>query len=507
MTHVPRTYETSSVVDFLHGLPRAGDNEFCAETEGDCNTEYWVKSVGVIAYGAFGFIVVCGLLMWFFQCCMCCKCCQRRCYCGRCCCCRGSKGKIFYALLLLLAVGSLSAGWSSREACSNMLEHMRESMTDAGALLDVIQAQLDKYGLEFAAMSLVVNAADDCNANIVTNLGNALTQISEKMAGVNLPVGSAEINPMIDYLAENDEFPPDFDKIFGESNEGIVSFMFDGMLAVLAALLLLLAFFACFANCRSKCSDSGPCRCIKCCYIFLVLLIGSIVILFCLFFGSFCLMIAVSVADMCSTEGGPDAVFADLLTGDGALAGLGSMGDVTYWTTCTGVNPLTEPLAAVDVPLDSMANLAGTGFWDTTQDYSDANAGCPAAGATPGNCLACKTDMTSLGNWVEPGRTPMATSRQTVSDFNDMFGCPGPNRFTAPSGNVVPSGGLNAVYSTFVYDALCTDLVEAFFWIYVALTASCFFIVFAFWILPCTSRNGGYSGKEEEDKEDTEDQK
>jgi hypothetical protein len=377
-----------------------------------------------------------------------------------------------------------------------MLENMRTAMLDAGALLDVIQAKLDKYGLEFGDMKTVVDASSSCNDNMVTNLANSLQQIEDAMKLVKLPVTGAEINPMTDWLVADTEFPPNFDEIFGEDHIGIASFAFDGLLALLGALVMLLAFFACFANCRSKCSDSGPGRCIKCLYMFLVLFFGTIVVAFNLAFAAATLGTAVTIADMCSA--GPDQVFAGLLVGDGALADRtpDTMGDVTYWTTCKGALPLKDLLDDVDKPLDALANTQQTGFWDTTQDtYADTEPGCPGVGRTPGICAACKSDMKTLGDWVQPGATVYkggyAISRQTVNEFNELFGCPPDNTFTAPKGRKVPGGGLNGVYSTFVYDALCVDMVAAFTYIWMALAASSFFIVFAFWLLPCTSRDGG----------------
>merc|ERR1719421_1608158 len=116
-----------------------------------------------------------------------------------------------------------------------MLKNMRHACTYAGILLDAIDTQIQTYGGEFDTMSAAVTASSGgaCDATIATNLGDTLKEIGQAMKDVKLPVGSEEINPMIKYLAEADVFPPDFDKIMGDENEGIISFLFDGFLAVI----------------------------------------------------------------------------------------------------------------------------------------------------------------------------------------------------------------------------------------------------------------------------------
>ena len=132
--------------------------------------------------------------------------------------------------------------------------------------------------------------------------------------------------------------------------------MFDGGLAMIALYVMLLAFFACFANYRSKvrrtppppprarahacarvhetpstrghghahahahahrtlstpqqCSDHGCGRCIKCIYIFLVLVFGSIFLLVNIVLGAGMMGTAVGLADMCAAN--PDT----LVTGE-----------------------------------------------------------------------------------------------------------------------------------------------------------------------------------------------
>ena len=68
----------------------------------------------------------------------------------------------------------------------------------------------------------------------------------------------------------------------------------------------------------------------------------------------------------------------------------------------------------------------------------------------------------------------------------------------------MPAGGLNSVYRSFFHDALCTDMVAVFFYLWLALSASSFFILFAFCVLPCTSRNGGAAkGGKDAEADDT----
>jgi len=497
MPFVAPAYVASDLVTFIHGLPHIGNADFTASTSGDDMMNYWVKSVGVLAGAVTALLLVCGIGMWIFTCCFCCKCCQRRCYCARCCCCKGSMGKIFYAVLLCLGVGSLYMGWSSREAAQTMLSNMSDAMTWAGALLDVIQLKLTLYGTQFGEMSGEVSGNAGCTAGEISALTTALELIKDNMGKVKLPISSKTVDPMIKMLKKSDTFPPDFGKIMGDGNEGLLSFAFDGMLAMIALYIMLLAFFACFANYRSKCSDKGCGRCIKCIYIFLVLVFGSIMILINISLGAGMMGTAVAVGDMCAAN--PDTQFADLFSPTGLVKDP-EMAKVLYWTTCSGESPVSALVTAVTASADAVTNVGGTGFWDDVAGSGSTSSTCRDATPMIGNYL--KTNAGDGKACSSSGVAVYCASRQTVEDFSQLFGCPEENLaiggagFSAYANTAtppvkVPAGGLNAVYRAFVHDALCTDMVGVFFYLWLALSASSFFILFAFCVLPCTSRNGG----------------
>lgn len=516
---VAPAYAASDLVTFIHGLPHIGNADFTASTSGDDMMNYWVKSVGVLAGAVTALLLVCGIGMWIFTCCFCCKCCQRRCYCARCCCCKGSMGKIFYAVLLCLGVGSLYMGWSSREAAQTMLGNMSFAMTSAGALLDVIQTKLTLYGTQFGDMSdEVSNSA--CGTDEKSGLTTALELIKDNMGKVKLPISSKTVDPMIKMLKKSDTFPPDFGKIMGDGNEGLLSFAFDGMLAMIALYIMLLAFFACFANYRSKCSDKGCGRCIKCIYIFLVLVFGSIMILINILLGAGMMGTAVAVGDMCAAN--PDTQFANLFSPTGLVKDP-DMAKVLYWTTCSGESPVSGLVTAVTASADAVTNVDGTGFWDgvtpgagNCQDVTPMVKNYLSTTAVAGTGKACDSAACEAGACTFGGDSlAYCTSRQTVEDFSQLFGCPEENLaiggagFSAYANTAtppvkVPAGGLNAVYRAFVHDALCTDMVGVFFYLWLALSASSFFILFAFCVLPCTSRNGGAKkGGDDAEEDDT----
>jgi len=168
-----------------------------------------------------------------------------------------------------------------------------------------------------------------------------------------------------------------------------------------------------------------------------------------------------------------------------------------FWTTCSGNNPTSALVDAVAIPLDVLSNTAGTGVYDKLEtDYPN-----------------CYSQLTVLGAHLPPGATACSgsycTSRQTIYDFGQLFGCPdevgttGNSAYSDPEGTAVKAGGLNSVYRSFVYGALCTDLIDMSFWLYAALTGSALFIIAGWWILPCSLRNLGVEKEEGEKDEET----
>jgi hypothetical protein len=420
-------------------------------------------------------------------------------------------------------------GSSSRSAAKDMLDNMSTAMTDAGALLDVIQLKLNEYGGHFSTMSAAIKAETQCDT--FTDLGTSLQEISDQMALVKLPISSKDVDPMLKYLATSDTFPPDFGKVFGDDNEGILSFLFDGGLAMIALYVMLLAFFACFANYRSKCSDHGCGRCIKCIYIFLVLVFGSIFLLVNIMLGAGMMGTAVGLADMCAAN--PDKLVTGLFGDGGIMEDFDELEDMTYWINCAGTSPVSSKLSAIQTPLNALSNAALNGFWDNMEgvtgdggkadDCYDATASIgahvgttPLSGGAPAyEGKACTTDSTDgtikFDSAARQG-TVLCKSRQTIEDFNQLFGCPAEGsvkgwtdyKTDATTPLKVPAGGLNSVYRSFVHGALCTDMVAVFFYLWLALSASSFFILFAFCVLPCTSRNGGAAkGGKDAEADDT----
>jgi len=530
-TYTPAAdFKASALVDLIHKLPHIGNAEFTASVEGDNLMDYWVMSVGVLAGAITALLLLCGIFMWIFTCCFCCKCCQRRCYCARCCCCKGSMGKIFYAMLLLLGVGSLYLGSSARVHGQDMLDNMFLAATDAKALLDVTQLKLDDYDKQLSEMLAQVNAEPAATKCAGLGLKAALQGVAEALATVELPIEMENMDLLLKYLAKSDTdaaFPPDFDKIM--EGEGLLTFAFDGGLAAIALYVILLAFFACFANYRSKCSDHGCGRCIKCIYIFLVLVFGSIFLLVNIGLGAGMMGTAVGLADMCAA--GPDQSFSGLFEEDAVLDmdSMEDLKDIPYWIHCAGTSPVADGLLAIEGSLNVLSNAPASssagGIWDMLKDSSDATArDCyiatpligdhfgttPLSGGKPLNGgKACTTNGFDVA--ARQG-TELCTSRQTIDDFNQLLGCPAEGsvkgwtdfQTDAVPPVKVPAGGLNAVYRTFVYDALCTDMVATFFYLWLALSASSFFILFAFCVLPCTSRNGGAKkGGDDAEADDT----
>jgi hypothetical protein len=491
MAYVAPTYTPDNVVKTISDLPRfGGSNTFDPSFGETAVSDYWLGSVGMLAGMAAIILITCNICMWCFTYCFCCRCCQRRCYCARCCCCTRHNKK-FYATLCFLAVASLYFLAAARSSCQDMLDNMSVAFTACGTLLDAIGDKIRDYSTQFTVMKQEVDdATGNCDAQMKSDLSTYLFQISSKMGAVKLPVGSTMVEPMLKALKTTD-FPPSAEQL--ENGEGILAFGFDSGLAIIGGMLGTIAFLACFANYQSPRYNKGCCRCMKCCYIFLVLILGTVVVILNLVIGGMLMYLAVAVADMCMAN--PDTVFSGLFNGNGALKDAG-IGDVLYWTTCpadASKNPLSILLDQVDVPINMLSNNARNGIWDSLpqQCQDEVTSIGKHCGTNPTDGMSCATAdgaLLPLSDTTTPAER--CISRETLWEFRDIFGCPG-NQYVTSQGGTTPKGGLNMVYNQFVYNALCTDLVGAFFYLWAAISLSSFFILFAFFVLPCTTRKGG----------------
>lgn len=335
---VTTPFEVTTAIDRVRSLRVYGDDEFPADDPE--NEDYWI---GVVVAAAMPLVwagVIFPLCYWWFLCCRngCCKifkCCP--CPCFRCCCAEKHEGcranlvcirgaplrarfMLFIGFAIIIGLhGGLLYGFNSLTSASDKVS---DSLVDVG---DVF-TDLDSYMQDWSDSAYdLIEAANglNCTEEYASELGDEVKDLGWEMANLSSSV--------IDLIGDLPDKAYDLsDKVSGnEYGWLVITPLAIGFLFAAVGLLGTICFESADKRCckfASSCLLIGNCIAIPLMFCVCVLLSAE-------------LLIGYPVADFCAR--GPAETLADL-----AVSQFDDGQDftevLTYYTSCSGENPMQE---------------------------------------------------------------------------------------------------------------------------------------------------------------------